>query len=262
MNKRIIGLLLMVASLLNASTLTIPGTVVSDSQKMIGSRYMGYIKKINFNIGDAVKRDDVLFELQSGEFDLMKSQADLGLEQAKIFVEMYQTHLANVQREKRNAKRSKSTTRFDIENLDIAAENTKAMLKAAQQVVKQATIKIKQFTGLYNYLKVKAPNDGVIVQKRIKVGDMIMPGMLAMVLVDLNDLRIEASVAESNLKYIRKNTKLKVVIPSIDFTTTGSVEAIVPSANPMTHTMTIRVKFDKKNREVFPGMYAKLLIQM
>ena len=254
--------LLCLISFVQASTLTIPGTVVSDSQKMIGSRYMGYIKKINFNIGDSVKQDDVLFELQSGEFDLMKSQADLGLEQAKIFVQMYQTHLENIKRERRNAKRSKKTSFMDMESMDIAAENTKAMLKAAQQVVKQATIKIKQFTGMYNYLEVKAPNDGVIVQKRIKVGDMIMPGMLAMVLVDLNDLRIQADIAESNLKYIRKNTRLRVQIPSIDFTTTGVVEAIVPSANPMTHTMTIRVKFDKKDREIFPGMYAKLLVQM
>ena len=259
---KFLSILILVSSLAQATDLTIPGTVVSDSQKMIGSRYMGYVKKINFNIGDSVKRDDVLFELQSGEFDLMKSQADLGLEQAKIFVEMYQTHLSNVQREKRSAVKSERTTRMDIENLDIAAENTKAMLKAAQQVVKQATIKIKQFTGLYNYLEVKATNDGVIVQKRIKVGDMIMPGMLAMVLVDLNDLHIETSIAESNLKYIRKNTKLKVTIPSIDFTTTGVVEAIVPSANPMTHTMTVRVKFDKKDVEIFPGMYAKIHVPM
>ncbi len=261
MKKKII-LALMLSSFIQASSLTIPGTIVSDSQKMIGSRYMGYVKKINFTIGDEVKQDDILFEIQSGEFDLMKSQADLGLEQAKVFVEMYQTHLENIKRERRTAKRSKKNSLIDMESLDIAAENTKAMLKAAQQVVKQATIKIKQFTGLYNYLEVKAPNDGVIVQKRIKVGDMIMPGMLAMVLVNLNDLHIEASVAESNLKYIRKNTRMKVTIPSINFTTTGVVEAIVPSANPMTHTMTIRVKFNKGNVEIFPGMYAKLHIQM
>ncbi len=259
---KLLTILLFVASLLPASTLTIPGTVVSDSQRMIGSRYMGYVKEINFNIGDKVKQDDILFEIQSGEFDLMKSQAELGLEQAQIFVEMYQTHLANVQREKRSLKRTKKASMIDVETLDIAAENTKAMLKAAQQVVKQATIKIKQFTGLYNYLEVKAPNDGVIVQKRIKVGDMIMPGMLAMILVDLNDLRIEANIAESNLKYIRKNTQLKVTIPSIDFKTTGVVEAIVPSANPMTHTMTIRVKFNKRDIEIFPGMYAKLHVEM
>ncbi len=260
--QKLLSMLLFVATLLPASMLTIPGTVISDSQKMIGSRYMGYIKKINYNIGDSVKRDDILFEIQSGEFDLMKSQADLGLEQAKVFVEMYQTHLANVEREKRALKRRKKASVMDVETLDIAAENTKAMLKAAQQVVKQATIKIKQFAGLYNYLEVKAPNDGVIVQKRIKVGDMIMPGMLAMVLVDLNDLRIEANVAESNLKYIHKNTQLSVTIPSIDFKTTGVVEAIVPSANPMTHTMTIRVKFNKRNAQIFPGMYAKLHFQM
>ena len=261
--KQLLLALLLSTSTLIASTLTVPGTIVSDSQKMISSRYMGYVKKINFSIGDHVKQDDILFELQSGEFDLMKSQADLGLEQAKIFVEMYQTHMSNIQREKRTAKKSKRTTRMDIENLDIAAENTKAMLKAAQQVVKQATIKIKQFTGLYNYLEVKAPNDGVIIEKRIQVGNMIMPGMLAMILVDLNDLRVEASVAESNLKYIKKHTRVHITIPSIEYETTGIIEAIVPSANPMTHTMKVRVKFEKKKGvEIFPGMYAKIHVTM
>ena len=191
----------------------------------------------------------------------MKSQANIGLDQAKIFVDMYQTHLQNIQRERRRYEAStQEPKKLDIENLDIAAQNTIAMLKAAKQVVKQMTNKVKQFTGLYNYLKVKAPNDGVIIQKRVNVGDMIMPGMLAMVLVDLNDLKIEASVAESNLKHIKTNQKVRITIPSINFSTTGSVQSIVPSTNPMTHTMTLRVSFDKKDKEIFPGMYAKILI--
>lgn len=260
MQKILIPLLLLF-SYSHAANLTLSATVISDSQKIVSSHYLGYVKKINVNIGDKVKRDDILFEIESGEFDIMRSQADIGLDQAKIFVDMYQTHLFNIQRERRRYKESTAKPKkLDIENLDIAAENTISMLKAAKQVVKKMTNKVKQFTGLYSYLKVKAPNDGVIIQKRINIGDMLMPGKLAMVLVDLNDLKIEASIPESTLKYVKTNQKVRIEIPSINFHTTGSVQSIVPSTNPMTHTMSMRVKFNTKGEEILPGMYAKIII--
>lgn len=63
-----------------AFELPITGTVVSYNQKMVGARYMGYIKHIYFDIGDRVEREDTLFEMESAEFDILKSQADLALE--------------------------------------------------------------------------------------------------------------------------------------------------------------------------------------
>ena len=45
---------------LNAGSFRVTGTVVSDNQKMIGARYMGYVKRIYFDIGDKVKREDTL----------------------------------------------------------------------------------------------------------------------------------------------------------------------------------------------------------
>jgi membrane fusion protein (multidrug efflux system) len=241
-----------------AGRLNITGTVVSDNQKMIGSRYMGYIKKVNFNIGDYVKRDDILFELQSAEFDILKTQADLGLEQAQIFVDMYQTHLDNIERERRYAKKYSDN---DLESMEIAAENTKAMLKSAQQVVKQATIKVKQFTSIYNYLEVKAPSSGVVVQKNVRVGDMIMPGMLGMIIVDLEQLRIEADISEAQFRYVKKGQKVDIEIPSLDFYTNGVISSIVPSANPLTHTMKIRINFNKMGKNIFPGMYSRIYIE-
>ena len=85
--------LIIVALLLNvfsqAGDITLTGTVVSDGQKMIGSRFMGYIKKVFVKLGDKVKREDDLYEMESAEFDIMKSQADLMLEQSKVIVEYW-----------------------------------------------------------------------------------------------------------------------------------------------------------------------------
>jgi len=248
-----------------ARELSITGTVVSNNQKMIGARYMGYVKKINFDIGDFVHREDVLFELESAEFDILKNQADLALEQSKIMVDMYRTRMDSIKKERsmyRRLKKNKLGSNFpDLDNFDTIADNVSAGLAASRVMVKNAAEKVKQLATISDYLEVKAPNDGIIVQKRIRVGDLIAPGMLAFVLVDLKHLEIDAQIAESDLPKVKKGQKVDIYIPSIKHRTTGVVKTIVPAANPMAHTFTLVVNFKKDNEKIFPGMYAKLKIK-
>lgn len=242
--------------------LPVTGTVVSYNQKMIGARYMGYVKHIYFDIGDKVKRDDTLFELESAEFDILKSQADLALEQAISIVDIYRIRMRSIKREKALMKSRGFANSSDFENLDITADNVSAGLSSAQVLVKNASEKIKEVSTITGYLEVKAPNSGIIVEKRIRVGDLVAPGMLSMIVVDLDHLQIEGEVAESDLQYVEKYQRVKIAIPSLKYNTQGIVKSIVPSANPMAHTFKIIVDFDKTNNKIFPGMYAKILIDV
>ncbi len=260
MKKLLIVTFLLIASL-DANDITITGTVVSDGQKMIGSRYMGYIKKVFVKIGDKVKREDDLYEMESAEFDIMKSQADLMLEQSKIVVEFWRKRLENINKRKKRLESKSSMPMMDINDLDAQAENVSAMLDSAQVMVEQASIKAKQMATVFNYLKMKAPSDGVIVRRNIKPGDMVMPGMLTIMMVGTEDLEIDVSVSESIIAQVKVGEKLAVTIPSIKYKTIGTIKAIVPDANPMTHKIRMRVSFDKGNHNVFPGMYAKIVIK-
>jgi multidrug resistance efflux pump len=134
------------------------------------------------------------------------------------------------------------------------------MLETAQVMVEQMSIKAKQMATVFNYLKMKAPSDGVIVQKNIKVGDMVMPGMLTIMMVDMEDLEIDVSISEGMMKHVHVGDIVKVTIPSLEYRTDGKIKAIIPDANPMTHKFKIKVDFDKKGAFVIPGMYAKVLI--
>lgn len=241
-----------------SSTLLVTGTVVSDNQKMIGARYMGYVKHIYFNIGDKVKREDTLFEMESAEFDIMKNQADLALEQAEIMVDMYRTRMDSIRREKALMRVRNEQGSVDWNNMDITADSVQSGLAATRSLVKNAAEKVKQIATIADYLEIKAPNDGIIVQKQIRVGDLIVPGMLAMVLVDLDHLEVEAQISETDLLKVNKGDAVKLEIPSMKFKTNGKIKSIVPSANPMTHTFTIRIKFNKGRTNIFPGMYVKI----
>jgi len=157
MLKIILLSLLLTLSLFSGS-LSITGTVVSDNQKMIGARFMGYVKNIYFNIGDKVKREDTLFELESAEFDILKNQADLALEQAEIMVDMYRTRLDSIRREKALMRVRGKDNSIDWQNMDLTADNVQAGLAATRTMVKNAAEKVKQMATIANYLEVKAPN--------------------------------------------------------------------------------------------------------
>lgn len=246
--------------------LVLTGTVVSHNEKMIPARYMGYVKKINFEVGDEVKKEDVLFEMESAEFDMLESQADLALAQARLMLDSFTTRARELRNDRENLKRqrksyTKQNFRLRLKDIDEMADNVDKAIEAMQVLVEQTTEKAKQFATVAGYLKILAPNDGILVDKRIRVGDMIGPGMLAMITVDMNHLEIQAEVAESDLKYVRRNKVVDVHIPSLNFKSSGYIKAIVPSANPLAHTFKIRIHFEKTNDMIFPGMYAKVYIK-
>ncbi len=264
--KYILLIFLSISSLLSGE-LILTGTVISNNQKMIPARYMGYVKKVNFEVGDSVKREDVLFELESAEFDILESQADLALEQAKLMLNAYQNRVRYLKKDKSTLKRNRSLfskNNFKTQMMDLSetTDNAESSLESAQVLVKQASEKIKQFATITGYLKVLAPNNGILVDKRIRVGDMVAPGMLTMIIVDMDHLEIEAHVAESDLKYVRKNKVVDIKIPSLGYKASGYIKAIVPSANPMAHTFKIRIHFEKTSDMIFPGMYAKVYIDL
>ena len=264
MKKILLITALLLTSGLHANYITISGTIVSDNQKYIGARYMGYVKDVFVQIGDKVRREDDLFTMDSAEFDILKEQANLALEQAEILTDVYRSKLDEIRREKALLRKHGSDKfNFDdmSENLSITAEHTQSMLKAMQAIVRNAAQKVKEISVISHYLEVKAPSDGIIVQKNLHVGDMVMPGFPVMVLVDLDHLEIEAQISEADLIKVNEGDFVKFEIPAIHYKGRGRIKSIVPSANPMTHTFTIRISFDKDHSKIYPGMYAKIEIE-
>jgi multidrug efflux pump subunit AcrA (membrane-fusion protein) len=80
-------------------------------------------------------------------------------------------------------------------------------------------------------------------------------------MVDMEDLEIDVSISEGMMKHVHVGDKVKVIIPSIEYHTDGKIKAIIPDANPMTHKIKIRVSFDRGKQNIFPGMYAKVIIR-
>lgn len=217
------------------ANLSLSGSVISDNQKMLASRNMGYVKKMLVSEGDFVKKGQLLYVIDPTETNAAEQMNKNQLDNT----------LANLARYERLYKKD-MVSRYDLENMRLAAKNQKEMLKISQ--------------GQDDYLNVRAPNDGIVVAKKINQGEMIAPGMPTIILTDLSKLRIVVEVSESSLRHIKKGKVVKVEIPSVGVKTTGIISSIIPASNPMTHKFTIKIKFDKGDVRIYPGMYAKVII--
>lgn len=235
---------------INAQELELSGTVISDNEKVITSRNIGFIKAVHISEGSFVKKGQLLYEIDSSSIDSLKKEAKLNLQ-------IQENTLKNIQinyNRYKNLYAQDLVPRYDLEQLELKLLNTKNMIDIAKA-------KIKEVNAQYSYLKIKAPNDALVIKKSIKAGEMAMPGVPALILSDISDLKIKTSISESNLSSVKVGQKIEVSIPSANINTIGKVESLIPNINSTSHSFTLKIAF-KYDKKLYPGMYAKLKLKI
>ena len=251
MNKYLISFLIALTISTTANAIELSGTVISDNEKIITSRYMGFIKKVYVSEGDFVKKGQLLYEIDSSNIDSNKKEAQFNLQ-------IQQNNLDNIQTNYERYKRLYAkdlVPKYDVEQLELKLKNIKNMISIAKA-------KLKEVNYQYRYLEIVAPNDGLIIKKSIKGGEMAMPSSPAMILSDLNSLKIKANVSESNLSKIIIGQEAQIVIESIGLNTKGKVSSIIPNLKDMTHSFIIKLSFDSQEKKIYPGMYSKINLKL
>lgn len=251
MRKYLTALLITLTTTITANAVELSGTIISDNEKIITSRYMGFIKNVYVNEGDFVKKGQLLYEIDSSSIDSNRQEAQLNLQ-------IQQNNLNNVKTNLDRYKRLYAkdlVPKYDVEQLELKLKNIKNMISIARA-------KLKEVNYQYNYLKIVAPNDGLVIKKSIKSGEMAMPSNPAIILSDLNSLKIKTNVSESNLGKIKIGQEANILIESIGLETTGKIASIIPNVQDMTHSFVLKLSFDTKQRQIYPGMYAKINLKM
>ncbi|MDD3025610.1 MAG: efflux RND transporter periplasmic adaptor subunit [Aliarcobacter skirrowii] len=232
---RFLFLILLSLTQLLSSYLELDGVVESENEKIISSRVMGNITKVYVNEGDIVKKSQLLYEIDSTDIKYNEQIVKNQVKNLELNLKRYKELLDQ-----------DLISKFDYEQLELNLITAKA--------------KLDELNANYNYLKIRALNDSLVIKKSIKEGEMAIPGMPHMVLTDLNSLIIKTNISESNLKNISLNQKLDIEIPSQNFFSTGEVVAIFPNYQSSAHSFVVKIAFDKKDYNIYPAMYAKVKI--
>lgn len=242
-------ILLLTALTLNAQKLELSSFIVSDNQTTISSKYNGYIEKVFVKEGDIVKKGEMLLKIDSKEITSMKSQILLSIEMAKN--EYNKANDDYIRYKELFEKELISKTNF--EKIELKKENLYKQLA-------QLKDKLSEIEKQFKYLNIKAPTNAMVISKKINEGELAVATTPLMTIVDIDNLVIYLDVAESDLKYFRNKKDVLVSIDSLNIDINAKIIAILPSVD-VNNSFKVKIGFKSNNKDILPGMYAKVTIE-
>jgi RND family efflux transporter MFP subunit len=221
------------------------GTVRAAETSQLASQMMGNIVAIRAHEGDRVRRGQVLAviddaqpranldrataaELASAK-EISATDSDFALAEATY--KRYQTLLER-----------KSVSPQEFDEVRARYEGAQARREMARAGQAQAKAALEQAHTTASYSRVLAPFDGVVTEKKVDVGTLATPGMPLFTVEDVRRYRLEATVNESDLRFVRMGQQVPVLIDALgDRQISARVVEIVPAADPASRSFLIKI---------------------
>lgn len=263
--------------------ISLPGNVAAIGETPIYARAEGYIKTRMVDIGDVVKKGDMLVEIDSPELDqqLRNSKARLeqlrassaqvraAIEQAKATSKLAEVNYSRSRQLVESgivarADLDEKTAIQDARKADVKAQE--ANLVAAEEAIKAQTAEVARIDQMSEFKRVTAPWDGIITQRNCAVGNLITPAALAagrdlFRLSDISKLRVFVNVPQVNIGDIKVGQKALVRIPDLKQTLVGSVVRTSNALENQSRTLLAEVNVVNQGRTLLPGMYVQVGIE-
>ena len=228
------------------------GTVRAAQTSDAASQMMGNIVEIRAHEGDHVQRGQVLAVIDDSQAraavdrataaevaaqqQLVGADSDLALAEStlKRYQNLYE-------------KKSVSPQEFDeVKARQQSALARRDMAKAGQAQVQAA---LSQARTSLDYTQIRAPFDGVVTEKKADSGTLASPGMPIFTVEDVRHYRLEATVNENDLQYVRTGEQVSVVIDALDNAALkGKVVQIVPAADAASRTFLVKIELPTDTR--------------
>ena len=107
--------------------------------------------------------------------------------------------------------------------------------------------------------KIISPINGTVDAVDIKLGQLTAPGIPAIRVVNLNNLKIKAELAESYASRVNKGNEVLVAFTDGTDTLNTKVSFAAKTINPLNRTFTVEILLDNK-KEYHPNMLANICI--
>ncbi len=234
----------------------------------------GLIAKLTLDIGDKVRKGDVLFELDDQDLQTEKASRQTEIAGAKLAV---QTQTLLLEKSKLNFQRvqelfgDKLVAQEVFDNARLDYELQQNSLDIARNRLENAQTGLQTVEDKLLKTVIKAPFDGTILARLISVGQAVSgasgynSGTEVFIVANLADMIITAHINQSDVTHVKVGQAVTVDIEAVSgLSLTGHVDRIAPLATIKTGVKGFSTRIRLKNAEdrVRPGMTANLTIPL
>ncbi len=273
------------------------GYVVPQTRADVASKATGRLEILHVEEGNAVKKDQVLAQLENQDVTAVMERARATLTSVRAAVNQAQARHAEAQArveeaeaELRDAERARKRTdeligkKYVTPEVNDAAiarhEKAQAAIASVRAAVKASTANIasaeaevtaaeaaaKEAEVAVEYTYIRAPFDGVILSKHADIGDVVAPFATSaqskgsvVSMADLSTLQVETDVSESNLTMVQVGQPCEIQLDALpDVRLRGEVHMIVPTVDRTKATVLVKIRFVDKDERILPDMSARV----
>lgn len=260
--------------------LMLPGTVSALLDTPIYARAEGYLRTLKADIGDVVKKDQVLAELDTPELDQQLKQARARLDQLNAALgqagAQEQQAVANLKLAEITLGRVKQLVsegvfskqdgddrlaQFDVRKAEL--QSSRAAIDVARQNIAAQKAEIARLEELTGFKMVRAPFDGIITVRNAATGNLInatgTAGRELFRMANNDILRVFVSVPQASIPDVTVGQKAEVAIadrPNEKFI--GDVRRDANSIDVETRTQRTEVRVVNRQNKLLPGMYVQV----
>ncbi|HXI15747.1 MAG TPA: efflux RND transporter periplasmic adaptor subunit [Chloroflexota bacterium] len=195
------------------------------------------------DIGGAAAR------IQQMEENVRGAQQEVGAAQARI----------------RQAAAELEAHHANVRQMRAAANASRQRIGQAQSAAQGAQAGVSGAAATLSYAQIRSQTDGVVTQRIISPGTLVSPGQAILRVSQISPIRLQANVAEGDLKRIRVGSQVTVrerdnqggKVKSL----MARVTSIAPAVDPQTRTGLVEVIVPNTDRSFLPGEYVVMEIE-
>ena len=216
------------------------GLIAPDERRLftVTPRFEGWIERLLVNsTGQTVKRGEPLMAVYSPE--LVSAQREYLLASGGLRA------LSESSPETREGmSQLAETALLRLRNWEISADQLERLRKEGKP---------------QQQLLLKAPANGVVLEKTAIQGMRFMPGEMLYRIADLSSLWLVVDVFEQDLNLVHPGQDARITVNAFpDQQFAGKVAFIYPTLNPQTRTAQVRIELPNPKGRLRPAMYASV----
>jgi RND family efflux transporter MFP subunit len=229
---------------------TAVGTIRPVHETAIGARLLARVVEVNLKAGQAVNAGDVLVRLDDMDLQAKRRQAEAVLNAA-------QAAHAQAEADANRAAvlmKSRAISRQEYERAGTAFKSADAELSRAKE-------SITELQATLEWTTIRSPIKGIVIDKKVAVGDMVTPGQMLATLFDPTRMQLVSSVRESLARRLTVGQPIEVRVDNSDIQRMGTISEIVPEAESNSRAFQVKVT-GQCPQGVFSGMFGRMLIPL
>ncbi|VTU18871.1 Multidrug resistance protein MdtE precursor [Variovorax sp. SRS16] len=231
-----------------AETLSANGNIAAWQEASIGSESTGLkLAEVRVNVGDAVKKGQVLATFSGETVQAEVAQARASLAEARATAADAEGNAARA----RTLQQTGALSQQQINQYQTSAQTAKARVEAAEAVLAAQQVRGRN-------TQVLAPDDGVISARTATVGSVVSAGTELFRLIRQGRLEWRAEVTSAELGRVAVGTPV-VIVSASGAEVRGKVRAVAPTVDPQTRAALVYADIPdiRQNSAVKAGMFAR-----